>query len=131
MNKLKLFSPVLLRVGIAAVFIWFGISQLQDARSWVDYVPQFIVSISFMSATTLVHLNGIFEVVFGAALLLGFFTRFAAFFLALHILDIMFIVGWNAIGVRDFGLAVATIAVWLNGSDFLALDRFYRVKEVI
>ena len=126
MEKIKLFSPVILRIGIALVFIWFGVNQFLDTVSWTAYVPQWMVSISFLSAATLVHLNGVFEIVFGAALLLGFFTRVAAFLLMLHMIDITFIVGLDSIGVRDFGLSIATIAVWLNGMDFLTLDRFMK-----
>jgi uncharacterized membrane protein YphA (DoxX/SURF4 family) len=124
MEKLKAFSPVIVRIGIALVFIWFGINQLTDTTAWTGFVPQSIIDISGIAVATIVHLNGVFEIVFGAALLLGFFTRFAAFFLALHIIDITYIVGLDSIGVRDFGLSMATIAVWFNGSDFFTLDRF-------
>ncbi len=124
MEKLKLFSPVVVRVGLALVFVWFGVAQLTDTNSWTAFVPDFIVNLSSMTAATIVHLNGAFEIIFGAALLLGFFTRFVSFFLALHMLDIMFTVGYNSIGVRDFGLAVGTIAIWFHGADVLTLDRF-------
>lgn len=126
MENIKSYSPVVLRIGLALVFLWFGTNQFLDTSAWIGFVPQSVVDMSSLSAQTLVHLNGIFEIVFGAALLLGFFTRFVAFFLALHMLDIMFIVGWDSIGVRDFGLSMATIAIWLNGADFLTLDRFIR-----
>ncbi|HEU5114667.1 MAG TPA: DoxX family protein [Candidatus Paceibacterota bacterium] len=124
MEKLKIFAPAVLRIGLALVFLWFGTNQFLDTSSWTAFVPDSIVKLSSLSAVTLVHLNGVFEVVFGAALLLGLFTRFVAFFLALHILDIMFIVGFDSIGVRDFGLSIATIAIWMHGADFLTLDRF-------
>ena len=38
--------------------------------------------------------------------------------------DITVMVGYNAIGVRDFGIVMATIAIVLYGSDILSLDRF-------
>ncbi len=124
MKKLKKFSPVVLRIGIALVFIWFGINQISDTSQWLDYVPQWVSSLSGLSISTIVFLNGIFEITFGAALLLGFFTQFVALILTLHILDIMYIVGWNSIGVRDFGLSIAMITIFLNGDDFFTLDKF-------
>ena len=34
----------------------------------------------------------------------------------------MYIVGYGEIGVRDFGLAMATLVVFMNGSDFLSVS---------
>ena len=124
MDKLKLFSPVVLRIGIALVFVWFGISQLADPASWTGYVPDYVMSISGLAVTTIVYLNGIFEIIFGSMLLFGLFTRLAALLLALHILDITLIVGFDSTGVRDFGLSIATIAIFLQGVDWFSLDRF-------
>lgn len=128
MQSLKIFSPVILRIGIALVFIWFGANQFTNTSAWIGYVPDYVIKALSMSAAAVVHLNGIFEIVFGALLLFGFYTRLAAFLLALHIIDITFIVGLDSIGVRDFGLASATVAIWLNGADWLTLDRFARGK---
>lgn len=125
-KNLTLFAPVILRVGMSALFLWFGASQIMDPVSWVGFVPQSIIDMTGLAATTLVYMNATFEIVFGSALLLGFFTRWAAFFLALHLIDITYIVGLDAIGMRDAGLAVAATAVWLYGSDWLTLDRFMK-----
>lgn len=124
MNKLQKFSPQILRIGIALVFVWFGWSQIHDAKEWLGFVPQWVSDISHLSVNTIVYLNGIFEILFGTALLFGFFTRFVAFLLGIHMLDITFIVGLNALGVRDFGLAIATLVVWMNGMDDWGLDRY-------
>ena len=126
MKKISLFSPVILRVGLSLVFLWFGANQLMNTTAWIGYIPDSIVNISSLSAQTLVHINGVFEIIFGAMLFLGLFTRFAALLLALHMIDITFIVGLDATGIRDFGLSIATVAVWLNGMDFLTLDRFVK-----
>ena len=124
MKMLKPFSPVVLRIGIAAVFLWFGFDQFIHTTDWIGYVPQSIRDILHLSPTTLVYMNGLFEITFGLALFLGFYTRFVAFLLALHLMDITFIVGYSSIGIRDFGLSIAVIAIWLNGRDFLSLDRY-------
>lgn len=124
MNKLKEFAPVILRIGLALVFLWFGLNQIIKPSDWVGYIPDFVVNMSPLSATTLVYLNGAFEVIFGSLLLLGFFTRVSAFLLFLHMAHITLMVGFDAVGVRDFGLTIATLVIWLNGADFFTLDRF-------
>ena len=127
MNNLKKIAPTFLRIGIALVFLWFGWSQIHDAKQWIGFVPQWVSDMSSLSLLTIVFLNGVFEIIFGSALLLGFKTRIVGFLLALHMLDISFIVGLNATGVRDFGLTFAAITVWMNGMDAWTLDSF--IKE--
>ncbi len=121
-NRFQVIAPTILRIGIALVFLWFGFQQLIKASMWIKLIPQSMIEISNLSATTLVYLNGSFEIVFGLCLLLGFFTRTTAFLLSVHIINITFVVGYNAIGVRDFGLSMATIALFLYGSDSVSLD---------
>src|SRR3989344_4463620 len=69
-----------------------------------------------------VLLNGAFETLLGVCLAFGLFVRYAALALALHLFVIIFEIGLTAIGVRDFGLALATLALALYGSDSFALS---------
>ena len=73
-------------------------------------------------------LNGIFEVVFGTLLVIGLFTRIVAFLFFLHTLVIMFSLGYNDISIRDFGLALASLSVYLYGGDKWCLDRKLKKK---
>jgi uncharacterized membrane protein YphA (DoxX/SURF4 family) len=127
---LETYSPAVLRIGMAAVILWFGLAQLLNASSWTVYVPDSIVTMTSLSAVTLVYFNAIFELVFGVLLLFGWQTRFVAFFLAAHLFDIMYVVGYGEIGVRDFGLAVATLAVFMNGADVLCLKQKKSAIEI-
>jgi uncharacterized membrane protein YphA (DoxX/SURF4 family) len=127
-EKLRRFAPAILRIGISLVFLWFGFQQIQNAQVWTSFIPQSIADISPFGVITLVHLNGAFEIVFSLALILGIFTRTAAILLAIHMFDITFVIGYNALGMRDLGLAIAMLAVCLYGPDRLCLDRFLDKK---
>jgi len=118
------YSAPILRIGMSLVFLWFGSQQLLHTSMWTSLIPDYALSMSHLSAATLVHINGAFEIVFGLALILGIFPRITALLLALHMLDITFTVGYGAIGVRDFGLSIATIAIFLNGADMWSLDTY-------
>src|SRR3989338_4294481 len=59
-------------------------------------------------------------------LVLGVFTRFSALVLGLHLFGIAFSLGYNDIAVRDFSLALATMAVVFYGSDRLCYDKKLR-----
>lgn len=116
-SRLEPYAPVVLRLGLAFVFAWFGATQLLGPQSWTALIPQWVTNISGMSALTVVYINGVFEVIAAILLVLGVWTRLVAFLLFLHLLTIVFDLGLNAIGVRDIGLSVAalTLALWGNG----------------
>lgn len=126
---MKKFAPTILRIGLSLVFLWFGTNQLLHTSMWVKMIPESVINISGLSATTLVHFNGAFEIVFGLCLLVGFFTRVVALLLALHLLNIMFVVGYNAVGVRDFGLSMSMIALFLYGVDSVSLDAWFQKRK--
>ena len=120
-EKNKKYSVDILRIGLALVFLWFGISQLINPESFLGYIPQWLYIQNF-SAHTIIISNGIFETVFGFLLLIGLFTRISAFLLALHLLGIMFSLGYNDIAVRDFGLVMATVSLIFFGSGIFSVD---------
>lgn len=128
-DRLKASAPTVLRIGVALVFLWFGSQQLMHPGSWLGFIPKSIMDISGLTAPTLVAFNGSFEIVFGLCLLAGFFTRVSALLLALHMLDITYVVGYGATGVRDFGLSIAAVAVFLYGIDKLCLDRRFTTLD--
>ncbi len=116
-------APIVLRYGMSAVILWFSIQQFTNTQAWLAYVPDSVVALTHLSAQTLVYFNAIFELVFGTLLIFGWRTRIVALLLSLHLFDIMWTVGYGEIGVRDFGLAVATLVVSMNGSDILCMQQ--------
>lgn len=116
-TQAPLYAPVILRLALSGVFVWFGTNQILNAPAWTGLVPQMVTSVSGLSATLLVHLNGVFEVIAGLLMAIGFMTRWVSLLLALHLFGITFNLGLSAIGVRDFGLSFATLAVAMFGDD--------------
>ena len=127
--KAKNLAPIILRMGLSLVFLWFGWQQLANTDAWVGLIPDYALNLSSVSAETLVRFNGSFEIVFGLCLLFGFFTRISAFLLALHMVHITVTVGYNGIGVRDFGLTVAVISLFLLGENAFSLDYYLKNKK--
>lgn len=102
---------LVLRLGLSAVFLWFGFSQLLDGLSWVVWVPDWAVQLLHIPPAMIVLANGLFEVVAGALLALGLFVRPVSILLSIHLVIVVFDIGLTAIGVRDFGLMCAVIAL--------------------
>jgi uncharacterized membrane protein YphA (DoxX/SURF4 family) len=127
-GKMRRFAPIFLRIGLSLVFLWFGAQQIINTNMWTSLIPSWLTSLSGISAGVWVHFNGAFEIVFGFCLLAGYFTRITALLLALHLLDITFIVGYTSIGIRDFGLSIGVISIFLYGIDSWCFDKFLAKK---
>ena len=103
-------SGTIVRVVIAGVFLWFGINQLLSPADWTNWVPLWMDAVP-IPTETLVIMHGLFEVVFGIALLVGFQTRIAAGALALSLLFTTIHIPYGALMIRDLGLALVTAAL--------------------
>jgi len=107
----------ILRLGLSAVFLWFGFSQLLDGLNWVAYIPDWAVNTFHLPPAMLVLANGLAEVILGALLAMGIWTRIVALLLALHLALITFTLGISPTGVRDFGLVLATLSLAVMGGE--------------
>ena len=116
--KFKEYSPLILRTGIAIVFLWFGFTQISNPEGWVKMVPSYLGT----PTTNLIYINGVVEIILAALLLLGLFTRTVALLLTLHLLHIITILGYGPSAARDFALAVATFSIFLKGPDEFCFD---------
>jgi putative oxidoreductase len=128
-TKAKNLAPIVLRIGLSLVFIWFGYQQLAHVNAWMGFIPDWVLNVAPVSAETLVYFNGSFEVVFGLCLLFGFFIRISALLLALHMINITLTVGYDSIGVRDFGLAIASISMFLLGESAFSVDSYLKNRK--
>ena len=128
LNDLRNYSSFVLRIGISLVFLWFGINQVLFSKDWVGWLPSFALNMGIKDVT-LILINGVFEIIFGLLLLIGLFTRFSSLILVIHLLGIIFSLGYNDVAVRDFGLMIATLSIFFNGGDRFSLDFKLRNKN--
>jgi len=143
----KKYSAPFLRISLALLFLWFGISQLVNPESFVGYVPQWIAPhsvtivhhhpLEFMHNITLpsVHLtiilNGLLELILGSLLLVGLFVRLSSFILFIHLFLIALSLGYNDLMIRDLALSFSLFSLFLNGYDRFSLDYIrLRSKDV-
>lgn len=75
----------ILRFGLATVFIWFGVSQLLNPTEWIGWVPVWAMELSGLSDMTILKINAFVEIVGGALLAFGIYTRVVAAVLAVHV----------------------------------------------
>ncbi len=115
LERSRPYAPVVTRLAVSAVFLWFGISQITNTANYLGYLPDAIFRSPYASA--FVVGNGAFELALGGLLALGILTRIVALLLGAHLLVIASGLGYGDVAVRDIGLALATLSVCLHGND--------------
>ena len=122
-------APVVLRITLALVFLYFGFSQVYNPDNWTSFVPEFAI-LPGITANNLVIFNGFLELVCGSFLIMGLYVRLSSLIMAIHLFGITLSIGFTPLGVRDFGLAFATLALYLFGPDNYTVDYKYSQKNL-
>ncbi len=116
----SIYAPLVARLGISFVFLWFGINQLIDPETFMGYLPDFLLTTSY--AHTIVIFNGCLDLVLGMLLLIGLYTRLASLIIVVRLLAIILNLGYNDVAARDVGLMIVTFSLFLGGADKWSLD---------
>jgi uncharacterized membrane protein YphA (DoxX/SURF4 family) len=105
----------ILRLGLAVVFLYFGISQILDQSKWIYFVPDRFLNfyIHEVLKSKLVFINGIFDLIIALSLILGTFIRIFSILGFIHLFSItIFSLGFEPNGIRDLGLAFAMLSLF-------------------
>jgi uncharacterized membrane protein YphA (DoxX/SURF4 family) len=105
----------ILRLGLAVVFLYFGISQILDQSRWIYLVPDRFLdfNISEILKSKIVFLNGIFDKFIALSLISGLFIRIFSLLGFIHLLSItIFSLGFGPSGIRDLGLSFAMLSLF-------------------
>lgn len=106
-------ASLLLRVGLAAVFLYAAVSSFLNPSDWVGYLPHFIAKMSF--ADTLLKLFALGEIVLAVWLLSNWRAKYAGVLSALIFAGIvlaqpsLLIVTFRDIGLFFMAMAVAVL----------------------
>ena len=101
----------LLRIGLAAVFLYASISSLQHPLEWVGFLPTFMTKA--VTATTLIKVFAIYELGLAVWLISGKLLKYSALLCALTLGGIVVTNPTQLITTfRDIGLAFMALALF-------------------
>jgi uncharacterized membrane protein YphA (DoxX/SURF4 family) len=115
-ERLRALAPLVLRIGIGFVFLYFGWSAVAEPQMWTGFVPAWTNAIG--SPEMLVRLHGIFELVGGLLLITGLWTGVVSGLLFLNLLHTVFLLSSPQIVVRDLGILAALLSLFLANIPF-------------
>ena len=111
------YPQLVLRIGIAIVFLWFGIDKFIHPQHWLDaWVPAWVqsaVEAIHLGPQNFVILTGMFETFVGLSLATGFFMRLFSAAGALFLAVVIVINGVPLDLARDIGLIGGLVALSL------------------
>ncbi len=111
------YSYFALRIGLAAVFLWFGIDKMIHPSYWLNaWVPKQVIEILAkfsVSGMQLIYLNGIFEILVGLSLVTGVFTKIFSILAIIFLILVLTFNGISEVIIRDLGLIGGLLAVFL------------------
>lgn len=101
---------LLLRAGLALMFLYAAISGLTNPDSWVGYLPHLLTN--HVDAHSIMPFFSIYELLLAAWLLSGLYTRYAALLVAATLVGIVLSnISLFAITFRDMALFFAALAL--------------------
>lgn len=128
------FAPLFLRIGLAFVFLFFGIQKLTNPGQGTSET-QLITGFELADAAAINFYLGLVELVIAVSFVLGFKVRLFAFVSSILVITFFlsfltkFGVSLNPDLYRDIGLIGASIALFLLGSGPMSIDSFFTQKE--
>ncbi|MFH0806208.1 MAG: DoxX family membrane protein [Candidatus Brennerbacteria bacterium] len=107
--SLRQFSPArILGFGLGITFLYAGVCSFADPTPWLGYMPAWVESLLPLEQFAIAH--GVFQVLLGAALLVGVLPKFASAVATLDLAAILVFYGIDLVTFRDIGLFFATLA---------------------
>lgn len=103
-------APLLIRTGLAIVFLYAAISSFINPTEWIGYFPPFLTDL--IPSTILLPVFSLYELGLALWLLSGFYSRYAGIVAALTLAGIV-VTNFSlfAISFRDIGLIFTAIAL--------------------
>ncbi len=109
-------SHLVLRLSLAAVFLWFGIDKFFHPAYWLNtWMPSSFVSLGavfHISASSLMYSLGVVELLVGISLVSNMFVDFFALVAIILLVTISLFYGFNEILVRDIGIMGGLLALF-------------------
>ncbi|MCH8741667.1 DoxX family protein [Patescibacteria group bacterium] len=131
--RFQKFAPLLLRFGLATVFLLFGVQKLINPSQTTVEI-QLLLNFELADAAALSFYMGLFEILIALAFIVGLKVRFSALVssLLISIFFISFLVKYGfSISpdlYRDIGLLGASMALFLLGAGPWSIDSLLRKK---
>jgi uncharacterized membrane protein YphA (DoxX/SURF4 family) len=124
LDRYSEYAVPVMRIGLGGVIFLAGAHKLVAPDVWTEYAAPWVTALwpeSVLSFELVMMANGVFELLFGIALIAGFYTTIVAGVITLSLLAVVFDLATGAIQtgkfvdilIRDIGLVALALGVTL------------------
>ena len=108
------FARWILIASLVFVFLYFGIDKFVHPILWVGFLPLWMNGMMGIENDAWIIIIGVLEVVLALLLIIpvSIIRKIGTILIALHLLGIIWQVGWNDVAVRDIGLMLSAVALF-------------------
>lgn len=107
----------ILRLGLGITFIWIAVLILRDPLLWSSFLPSSIQSILPIAPELFMQATAVLDILLGVFLIANKFTKIVAVIAVLHLLGLVFSLGFGDLSARDFGLMMMAVAIFVQASE--------------
>lgn len=102
-------------IGLAFVFGYFGIDKFINPDIWIGWMPTWLEGLLGFTRQQWLSITGATEIFFALLLLIPHrrIQQAGSILVALHLVAIFTQTGWNDIAIRDIGLLMSSVALFL------------------
>jgi len=112
LGKFQFINPAMaLRIGLGLILTYAAVHMITDSEAWIGFVPKWVSKI--IDIQTFLYLHASLELIFGILLILGILLPAVSFLVFLDFLAILIFFGIDDVTFRDFGLLMASMALFL------------------
>ena len=128
------YAPLALRIGLAVVFILFGIKKLADPSQTTSEI-QLLLQLDLVDAAALNFYLGLIELAVASGFIVGFKVRIlsivSGFLVTMFFSSFLtkFGLSINPDIYRDIGLLGGSVALFLLGSGPYSLDQYFNKRD--
>lgn len=107
-------SFLILRLGLAATYIYSGLDLILHPRAWIIFVPSWFNDLLPVSTLTYLQFQGAVELMLAAGFIFGIGLRAVSFISALEMLAILLFYGFDGVTFRDLAILGGSLAVFVS-----------------
>lgn len=134
-ENLKKYAPILLRFGLAVVFLLFGYQKLSVPEQTRAEI-QLLLDIGLGSASAINYYLGLAELLVALGFLLGAYMKYIASLASVLLTGFFVSFIWkygasvDPTLYRDLGLLGGTLSLWFSGAGPISIDAWFESKRV-
>ncbi len=110
-ENVKLSPVFILRIGLGLALLYASLHMFLDPAAWTPFIPSWVGAI--INPQTFLAIHSAFELILGILLLCGWLLPGVSLLVFLDFVSIIIFYGVDDITFRDFGLAMAALALFV------------------